>query len=174
MFGAFKKGRTKVVADLLSRLESHVVILTRATLAQLSGTPATDAESKVAASGRRDLIPGAPLSNLGQLDLSGTPSAILASLDGIVAKAEQVQGSKAGLSAEAQQLVDDHYRDLAGIRRAIASCKSEVGTDDMSASIDALTEACNALDTTGPEGCGARNMSTGNGSEANKSVQATK
>ena len=147
MFG-FKKERTKVVAGLLSRLESHVVILTRATLGQLSGTPAADPHAKVAASGTRELVPGAPLSNLGQLDLSGTRSTILASLDGIVAKAEQVKGSKAGLSAEAQQLVDDHYRNLAGIRRAIASGKSAVDTDDISAFVNALTEACNALDAT--------------------------
>lgn len=154
MFGGFKKERTRVVADLLSRLESHVVILTRAALGQLGGTPARDAESKVAASGRRDLIPGAPLSSLGRLDLSGTPSAVLDSLDGIVAKAEQVQGSKAGLSTHAQQLVDEHYWNLAGVRRAIASGKSALGTDDMSAFVNALTEACNALDTTAQKAAG--------------------
>jgi len=148
MFGGFKKERTRVVAGLLSRLESHVVVLTRQALGQLAGTPANDADASVAASGKRELVPGAPLSNLGQLDLSGTPSALLTSLDAVVAKAEQVQGSKSGLSGEAQQLVDDHYRNLAGLRSAIGPGKSGVGKDDMSAFVTALTEACDALDNT--------------------------
>ena len=150
MFG-FRRQRTRVVAGLLSRLEAHVVVLTRAALGELSGTRDDDAQAKITASGKRDLIPGAPLSNLGQLDLAQAPAEVLNALDGIVAKAEQVQGSKAGLATEAQQLIDDHYRDLAGIRHVIASGKSAVaaqGSGEIGGFVSALTEACNALDTT--------------------------
>lgn len=151
MFGFFKKERTRIVATMLSRMESHVVVLVRATLDELEHNTGAQSAGKVAASERRDLIPGAPLSNLGQLTFSGTPAQLLDSLDAIVSKIEQVKGSKAGLTAEAQQLVDDHFSNLHDVRQAISGVKSAIVGEDTDASrvaLHSLKEACDALDST--------------------------
>jgi len=148
MFG-FKRKRTKIVAGLLSRIESHIVLLIRATLNKLSGTITSDTELKIEKSGKGEIVPGAPLSNLGLLCLSGTLPTTLTSLDAIIAKAEQIQGSKSGLSFEAQQLINEHYQALSNIRHIIKQNEIKSITEDpknLNKLISSLTKSCNDLE----------------------------